>query len=346
MSRNIYLDSIKGIAIFLVVFGHCIQWGSGTTYLTEGMFWENPIYRCIYSFHMPLFALVSGYLMFPSIHKRTVLGYVKKQLLGIGVPLLSWAVIRWSYSIVAGNIVVGGGKILITSLFNEAMGGLWFLRVLLVCSSIIAVVALFIKENKWKLVVFTVIQIGLLFIPDYYKYDRVAYLFPYFVIGYFAFIAPHKIKVYMSSWYFVALSGALFTVLFYFFKSEYIYSYCPQATYIFRNGNGIQEVFGQMYINCYRWAIGLAGCVFVISFGRKVFKNKKNIISMVGRYTLAIYIVSDMLNGTALYLLTKKCYFNVGQCFLESIIMIALCMGFSYLVGKNKYLNGLLLGGH
>lgn len=344
MKRSFYLDTIKGIAIFLVVFGHCIQWGSGTTYVSEGLFWENPVYRCIYSFHMPLFALVSGYLMYTSIHKRSITGYVKKQLLGIGVPLLTWAVIRWLYSIVTGNIEIGGGKILITSLFNEAMGGLWFLRVLLVCSFIIAVVALCIKDNKWKLAIFAVVQIGLLFIPDYYKYDRVAYLFPYFIIGYFAFIAPQKLKSLTSSWSVVVLSGVAFAVLFYFFKSEYIYSYCPQATYIFRNGHSVQEVLGQMYVNCYRWAIGFVGCAFVVSLGRIVFKNKESIVSMLGRYTLAIYIVSDMLNGTVLLYITRNCCYNIGLCALESILMIAVCIGFSMIVNKNKMLGLLFLG--
>lgn len=224
------------------------------------------------------------------------------------------------------------------------MGGLWFLRVLLVCSFIIAVVALSIKDDKLKLAVFVVVQIGLLFIPDYYKYDRTAYLFPFFVTGYYAFIVSHKIKEILGSWYIVALSGVLFIVLFYFFKSEYIYSYCPQATYVFRNGNGIQDIFGQIYINCYRWAIGLAGCAFIVSLGRKLFINKKNIFSHIGRYTLAIYIVSDMLNGTALLSITRGFYYNIGLCAIESILMILLCIGLSSIVNKNKTSRLLLFG--
>lgn len=60
--RNVYGDCTKGILIFLVILGHCIQYGSGATYLNKELFWENKIFQWVYSFHMPLFALISGYL--------------------------------------------------------------------------------------------------------------------------------------------------------------------------------------------------------------------------------------------------------------------------------------------
>ena len=49
MEREAYIDYLKGIAIFLVVLGHC--W-----LRSDGIFW------LIYRFHMPLFFCISGYL--------------------------------------------------------------------------------------------------------------------------------------------------------------------------------------------------------------------------------------------------------------------------------------------
>ena len=40
---------MKGVGILLVILGHC-------------MLFENPINRIIYSFHMPLFFILSGYV--------------------------------------------------------------------------------------------------------------------------------------------------------------------------------------------------------------------------------------------------------------------------------------------
>lgn len=48
-SRSTYWDTVKGVLILLVVFGHC-----GTA-LGSGLL------SAIYAFHMPLFILVSGY---------------------------------------------------------------------------------------------------------------------------------------------------------------------------------------------------------------------------------------------------------------------------------------------
>lgn len=61
MKRDIFYDIVKGIAIVLVVFGHCIQYGSGEHYENARLFMDEWLYKLIYSFHMPLFALISGY---------------------------------------------------------------------------------------------------------------------------------------------------------------------------------------------------------------------------------------------------------------------------------------------
>lgn len=57
MERNEKLDNLKGIAIFLVVWGHSLQ------YLNNGEFdfFENSLFQVIYSFHMPLFMVISGF---------------------------------------------------------------------------------------------------------------------------------------------------------------------------------------------------------------------------------------------------------------------------------------------
>lgn len=54
-SRNYLLDNLKGLLIFLVVFGHSLE-----IYKKESII-INVIYIFIYLFHMPVFVFVSGY---------------------------------------------------------------------------------------------------------------------------------------------------------------------------------------------------------------------------------------------------------------------------------------------
>ena len=55
VARNKAFDVLKLFAIFLVVWGHCIQ------NLHSGDFYSEPVYKIIYSFHMPLFMVISGF---------------------------------------------------------------------------------------------------------------------------------------------------------------------------------------------------------------------------------------------------------------------------------------------
>lgn len=79
MERNKVLDTTKFLLIVLVIIGHFI----------EPSRYSNPVSCClycvIYSFHMPLFILISGYLF----KQRTLLEEIKKCIPFLEVCLLS-----------------------------------------------------------------------------------------------------------------------------------------------------------------------------------------------------------------------------------------------------------------
>lgn len=72
--RLIWADMLKCFAIFLVLWGHSIQ------HLTPSGFMDNPVFRLIYSFHMPLFMIISGYFASGIIKKSWKNLLVKKSL--------------------------------------------------------------------------------------------------------------------------------------------------------------------------------------------------------------------------------------------------------------------------
>ena len=72
-----YFDVLKLFAIFLVLWGHCIQ------YFLSSQYSDEPVYRYIYSFHMPLFMMISGYFSASSmrLHFTELITKKSRQLL-------------------------------------------------------------------------------------------------------------------------------------------------------------------------------------------------------------------------------------------------------------------------
>lgn len=83
-NRIVELDFFKGIAILLVVLGHSISRSVADHY-------SDPVLLWIYSFHMPLFFFISGYLISYTSYKKRSLGnsFLKKGLTLL-IPYLIW----------------------------------------------------------------------------------------------------------------------------------------------------------------------------------------------------------------------------------------------------------------
>ena len=84
--RVLSLDLLKLFAIYLVLYGHCVQ-----QFLTAPAV-ENGVYSTIYSFHMPLFMMISGYFSASSIRLEAK-EFFKKKVVGLLLPVFSWSVI-------------------------------------------------------------------------------------------------------------------------------------------------------------------------------------------------------------------------------------------------------------
>ncbi|MDO4744065.1 MAG: acyltransferase family protein, partial [Clostridia bacterium] len=138
MKRNNFIDIAKGVAIFLMLWGHCIQIcviGSGID------FFENSVFKTIYSFHMPLFMLISGYLFYFSFLKRDL----KELLIHRTQALLQPIVFCTIFDFFATTVLLG----LLSGRFNSPFDGawmqnlshlLWFLWSVLAASIAVAIV--------------------------------------------------------------------------------------------------------------------------------------------------------------------------------------------------------------
>jgi fucose 4-O-acetylase-like acetyltransferase len=87
-----YIDALKGFAILLVVMGHVIPWSFESLDAVTSMS-PTPIllWKIIYSFHMPLFMFISGFL-FGQSHFTSVKEYFVKMWKKMKMLIIPWLV--------------------------------------------------------------------------------------------------------------------------------------------------------------------------------------------------------------------------------------------------------------
>ena len=83
-----WIDSLKGLAIILVVLGHN----------TGG---ENDAYHFFYTFHMPLFFLISGFLF----SMKPPLEYLERSFRHLMVPYIAFLGCYALYQIISSNFI-------------------------------------------------------------------------------------------------------------------------------------------------------------------------------------------------------------------------------------------------
>ena len=280
------INMVKGVTIFLMLWGHCIQ------YLTAGSgldFFENDVFKCIYSFHMPLFMLVSGYLFFYSYEKRNLRELLVHRIQALIQPIVFGSIFIWLVTDVLFSIARRNYDVLLSSGWFEQLSSLWFLWSVLAASVVVAILGK--KINNLLLQVLCFI-LGMVFVVFFPNPILNLYMYPYFLIG-FLFA---KFKQKCPNWLIQArhLSIVLFPVLLCFFeKKHYIYT-----TGLYGSKYDLTDEF---IIDLYRWIIGFVGAVFVITvlemFYRLLVLHSKmqfisNLIAKLGTKSLQIYVLS------------------------------------------------------
>ena len=88
--RIIYLDNVKAFAIMLVMLGHALQY-------TIHDYTQCNTLNLIYTFHMPLFMMVSGYF-FKSSLNLSFGQFLKKKSIAMLLPAVTWSLVKFTLS--------------------------------------------------------------------------------------------------------------------------------------------------------------------------------------------------------------------------------------------------------
>ncbi|AMC94019.1 hypothetical protein AOC36_08475 [Erysipelothrix larvae] len=336
--RNNYLDFLKGFAIIFVVLGHSIQLTGGIEFANYLLFFYNPLFIIIYSFHMPLFMLISGYLFSFTSKKRNIGSIIKNRIRTLLVPITIWTLIWFTIDHYLN------GKMLLS--LNEVLeyftGTFWFLWSVLVCSLIVMLVD---KTTKGKLsfVIYCII-FALSFISlDQYSFHMHKYMFPFFLAGYYTNKYENTLKVSKRV---EAILACICLIVFGFLFKMYTIDTSIYISMFSILGRSAETI---IYYDMYRYAIGFVGCFLALFALKHIYKwvpdSIKHWISDMGKNSLGIYIISNFL----FIFLIKRLFaplqgLNYCVVGIVSIIMLLLCNVITQQIKKSKICSVLLFG--
>lgn len=342
-TRDSFFDIIKGFAILLVVIGHCIQYGNSADYLNNKEYFENFVFRCIYSFHMPLFMLICGYFFYSSSSKRTLLETVFNKCKTVLLPIISFSIV--SYIIWYGPIIRFAFysidmKEYLIGCKEHIQQSLWFFWALFKLSIIVAVIQKGLKDNIY-IHIFILLLVFILPIPRMSELEKSVY--PFFLLGYFAkkYNWWKKLQSINSNIANVSLGISYAICLYYFHKDTYVYT-----TGVTIWNSDLR--YYQILIDIHRFLTGLSGSLICLLLTKSIYEKVQinyivRLLSFLGIYSGGIYCVHNCLIPVDIFILIipNNNIPTVGVIFFVLIYSVLI----SWILSKNKFTNYLFLGG-
>lgn len=199
MNRNKTIDILKGVGIFLVVLGHAT-------------FVNDKIITYIFSFHMPLFFIVSGLLMGLKHESETATGvFIRKKLRSMVVPYLCFSIcytIIDGFSVYFQQISLQDLKVnAVCTLSFAGSGPLWFIPTLLL--SEVFLYLLIRKFDKLKtliigLVIAIVGFIGCYFFEPFFSAHKDSLVLLFFMNFAVVILRSMICMIFLAPGYFIA----------------------------------------------------------------------------------------------------------------------------------------------
>lgn len=317
----------------LVVMGHVIQY-----ILTSESYTTNSIWQFIYSFHMPLFMVLSGYITGILNNKNACFfSIIRRRAEQLLVPFFSWALLTAFF--------LNDMQSFFKTIVNPT-NGLWFLWVLFFVVCINSIFTKFMQQYNLHLAVggviivlfYIIMQVFLLKVGNIFAMSLIADHVIYYTTG--TFIGKYNVieslakKRYIVK-YLILLSILLISV---FLSITFDWN---QHTF----NTGLPIYINKLLYKSYRISVGLICSIGVIMMFNSIKKYLQKEV-VIGKVTLGIYAIHFIY----IKLLSSINYINniTGFYFLDLFILTGVTLLFStittLLISKNKLLSLILVG--
>ncbi|WP_370640845.1 acyltransferase family protein [Prevotella sp. E13-17] len=312
-----YLDVAKVLTCFLVVIGHVfyryklddwLDWGGHNIYLAQ-------LAAYIYSFHMPLFFIISGYVYGKQMNKNIDYSlsnettFINKKVKRLMVPFFCFSIpltaVLYYVGRFQGSILENYCHTLL--LYNDTY--LWFLPCLFVISILYNSLRTFIRKRSYLcLLVFIVLYVISDYLPSYLSMHNIAHYLIYYHVGAVAQLNEKQIlKLYKAKNIFV------------FFLLHLIFFYLVMKTW------GYIVIHNVLGLGC-----AMLGSLLMLTISNLISNEyilHSKIVGCFIRDSYSVYLIHPML----IYLLYFYIFKNLGTCYTQFILSIIICYGVSIL---------------
>lgn len=315
-------DFLKLLCSFLVIYGHCLLHYGYPPF-------EHPICTFIYSFHMPLFMVISGY--FSKLDDITTIknsGYkllISKKVISYVLPYFTMFCI----------------SLILTYIVNVRIDS-WFLMSVFGNYTITLFIIKFMNVKKSITNVFILILLFLILGPILLHFYKMLYMYPFFVLG---------IIIKRENRTFIKYKKQVFVTSFFTFIILYILLWNNKCIYDVNGGAWInvyptiEFIKDNLYLHLLRYIIGASACLLFIAgiFCLPSFSSLIK-ISKYGAYSLELYLLGLYFDRYHLKLNhLEEFKYNIA-CFVFSVIIVCLCILISKQIKKVPILNFILFG--
>ncbi len=310
--RLLSFDAVKLLAIYLVIYGHCVQ------HLLPGFEYENYVYLFIYSFHMPLFMMVSGFFS----HSSMCLSYydfIRKKARQLLLPCITWGGV-----IILVRFLLCEPQSISTILRND----LWFLKSLFLC--MVLTCGTFKVPRKYRFLVLVVLMIVTQFSLFRMKDMFIPFVAGYYLKEYWDYIKKHIYLFFILCLFIYSFIGALnINPTFFDVQRISLVNYTVKQSVIL--------------------ITGISGSIVIILLMNMLGNLLNPHICILGQHTLGIYLTQSVLleNLLSHYIVINK--FSDLTIYLVvfpfiCVLLILLSIGIIKFIEINRYTRLLFLG--
>lgn len=304
VKKEVWIDNVKVYACVLVVIGHFFQ-----SMISANILNTNSVYewfeQSIYTFHVQLFFICSGYLYQKNSRVNTLNEWkdnVLKKMLALGIPYFTFSLITWILKTVfSGSVnqqVAGLGQ----SLFVSPMSPYWYLY----CLFFLFLITPTFKNKKMALVVLNIALVMKIAVSilgcDFYAVRVILMYEIWFVIGMCLCIVDMRKILEKTKSFWLGIAVAIMFL-----------------------GSSILVYANQVSNEIINFVLGLFACATTILIVGYLFRNNKQPkwLACMSKYTMPIFLMHTIFAATL-----RSVLFKMGMANSIVHVILGLVIGF------------------